>query len=54
MTRSNNVLNIPKYLEQTNNDKRKKPKFETKVIDYSNGTWVKTDKGMIFKENKIN
>lgn len=29
MTRTNNVLNIPKYLEQTNNDNRKNPKFQT-------------------------
>jgi len=29
MTRTNNVLNIYNYLEQTNRDKLLKPKFET-------------------------
>ena len=31
------------YLEQTNKDKERKPKFKTKGQDYSNGKWIQKE-----------
>ena len=55
MRKTINSMRTFEHMAQSNKDKERKPKFKTKVQDYSNGKWIQKEgakKGtMIFKKN---
>jgi hypothetical protein len=45
--KENNPINIYEYLGQTNNDKKKKPKFKTLQVDMAEMKEIRIDKKTI-------